>query len=216
MYRGAIFDLDGTILDSNHIWDRIDQQFLENHHLIWDEIYASIVKNMDYASAAEAVIKHYQLPNTTAEIMHEWESLAEQEYCLRVKMKNDVFPFMNILKEKVKKFSLVTFSPTRLCFCAMERLKIKHYFNHIELLSEIRGHKTRETYERVCRLLKVKPQECLGFEDNLNAAIAMRETGIKVYTIRDFSNERSEILFKENGFLLLEWKEIKESIKNIN
>ena len=47
----AIFDLDGTILDSNGVWDDIDRRFLDSINQPWDEEFAKMVAQSDYHKA---------------------------------------------------------------------------------------------------------------------------------------------------------------------
>ena len=38
-FKGAIFDLDGTIIDSMDVWERIDIKFLEKRNIIMTNDY---------------------------------------------------------------------------------------------------------------------------------------------------------------------------------
>ena len=52
-FSAFIFDLDGTLLDSMGVWDKIDRLWLsQNGHIPDDELLATF-KSMDFKSAAE-------------------------------------------------------------------------------------------------------------------------------------------------------------------
>ena len=51
--RGAIFDLDGTLLDSGHIWKDIDRLFLGKRGIEVPSDYYQAVAPLGFGGAAE-------------------------------------------------------------------------------------------------------------------------------------------------------------------
>jgi len=76
----AIFDLDGTILDSNSVWDDIDRRFLDSINQPWDEEFAKMVAQSDYHKAAVYTINRYHLETTPEALMKYWEDMAFEAY----------------------------------------------------------------------------------------------------------------------------------------
>ena len=37
-FEAAIFDLDGTLIDSNRVWEKIDRKYLDEKNIKWEEI----------------------------------------------------------------------------------------------------------------------------------------------------------------------------------
>ena len=57
--KGAIFDLDGTLLDSMGIWGEIDRRFLERRGIELPEDYIDAMKFMEFNRAAEYTIRRF-------------------------------------------------------------------------------------------------------------------------------------------------------------
>ena len=76
-----VFDLDGTLLDSNGIWRWVDETFLHQHgHKLTDE-YNAYVSHAIFPDAAHFTKVYYNLPITEAEIMDGWLALAKECLC---------------------------------------------------------------------------------------------------------------------------------------
>ena len=76
MWEGAVFDLDGTILDSMWIWESVDGRFLANHGLPVEESYLKALTNMNFPQAAAYTKERYAMAESEAAIMEEWYALA--------------------------------------------------------------------------------------------------------------------------------------------
>lgn len=60
--RAAIFDLDGTLLDSLHIWEDIDEEFLQKRGLAVPEGYCEAIASMGFLDAADYAKKRFGFP----------------------------------------------------------------------------------------------------------------------------------------------------------
>lgn len=59
MLKGAIFDLDGTLLDSMGVWEQIDIQFLSSRGFDVPGDYAQTIAPMGFLQAAEYTIRRF-------------------------------------------------------------------------------------------------------------------------------------------------------------
>ena len=48
-FKGAIFDLDGTIIDSMDVWETIDIKFLEKRNITMPNDYIEKINSMSFA-----------------------------------------------------------------------------------------------------------------------------------------------------------------------
>ena len=67
--EGAIFDLDGTLLDSMFIWSTIGEDYLRSRGVAPRGNLNEIFKNMSLQQAAQYYQTEYNLPGSTQEIM---------------------------------------------------------------------------------------------------------------------------------------------------
>ena len=83
-WEGAVFDLDGTILDSMGVWEIVDRRLpwrttgfpLKND-------YIQDLLTMHFAQAAEYTKKRYTMEKSEAQIMEEWFAIAKGNVCRR-------------------------------------------------------------------------------------------------------------------------------------
>ena len=66
--RGAIFDVDGTLLDSMKIWDNAGERYLQSRGRQAEPGLSRILFSMSLADGATYLKETYELPETTGEI----------------------------------------------------------------------------------------------------------------------------------------------------
>lgn len=79
-FNAAIFDLDGTILDSMDVWEHIDIQFLKKRNLLVPENYVTEICARSFEEAAQYTIDLFGLQETVEGIIEEWNNMAVEEY----------------------------------------------------------------------------------------------------------------------------------------
>lgn len=62
--KGAIFDLDGTLLDSTWVWKQVDVEFLGRYGHDVPEDYSDAIKAMGFEQVANYTIGRFGLPLT--------------------------------------------------------------------------------------------------------------------------------------------------------
>ena len=67
-FKGAIFDLDGTILDSMWVWKQVDVNFLGKRGIEISADYVKAISALNLKTAAEYTKERFQLPETVEEI----------------------------------------------------------------------------------------------------------------------------------------------------
>lgn len=209
----AIFDLDGTILDSNGVWDDIDRRFLDSINQPWDEEFAKMVAQSDYHKAAVYTINRYHLETTPEALMKLWEDMAFEAYRERVKLKDGVDEVIKWLHQKEIPLVLATLAPEVLYEPALERLGLLGYFSH--LTSANRDGFTKETpeiYHYLCQKFHAKEEETLSFEDSLVAMQSMHKAGLISVGIKDFRNYKNERDFRAISPFYYDWPEVRSHL----
>ena len=103
-FKGAIFDLDGTIIDSMGIWEKIDIKFFEEINIPMPSDYIKIINNMSFEESAIYTIKRFNLKESKENLIERWNQMAMFEYAHNIKLKPNVRTYLEKLKEN--KFKL--------------------------------------------------------------------------------------------------------------
>ena len=86
-FDAAIFDLDGTLLDSMYVWTRVDEIYFARHGMAVPEDYGRALAGLSYRESAEYTMRRFGFPGPWEEIVREWTELAREEYAFRVPLK---------------------------------------------------------------------------------------------------------------------------------
>ena len=92
-----LFDLDGTLLNSNRIWADVDREFLARRGFPYTKEYYEGVAHTIFPLAAEFTKKYCSLDESCEEIMAEWMELARDNYA-HVALKPCVREYLDYLR----------------------------------------------------------------------------------------------------------------------
>lgn len=195
-FKGAIFDLDGTILDSMWVWKQVDVNFLGKRGIPIPSDYAKAISAMNIKTAAEYTIDRFNLPETVEDVVEEWFSMAMKEYGEDVQLKSGVREYLAYLKAMDVKLAVATSSPEQLFLPCLENNEIFEFFDAIVTTMEVpRGKDFPDVYEEAARRIALKPSECIVFEDILKGVKAASQGGFYVVAVEEehAAEDREEI-----------------------
>ena len=137
MIKGAIFDLDGTLLDSMFIWDTIGEDYLRTIGYEPKEKLNETFKNLSLQQAACYYISEYGVTLTVDEIVDGVNKMIEKYYIDEVRLKPGVKELLQKFKDSEVKMCIATATDIHLVKAALERLSIDRYFSEIFTCSSV-------------------------------------------------------------------------------
>lgn len=166
--EGAVFDLDGTLLDSSWVWEKVDKKFLGDRGFQVPDDYVDEISPLGAERAAVYTIERFGLNEDKDDIVREWIEMAKKEYATEVVCKPYAKEFLEELHKLNIKMAVATSSDRELFMKTLEREGILKYFQKIVTVDEVeRGKGYPDIYEEAARRIKVNPHKCLVFEDIL-------------------------------------------------
>lgn len=196
-FDAAIFDMDGTIMDSLGIWERIDHDFLEKKRGIKvPGDYMHEIAAMSFSEIANYTKKRFSLPDTPQELMQEWTNMAKYEYAHNVPLKPHVKEYMTYLKKNGKKIVLCTSSPEYFFKPALKNNGIYDLFDAFANTCEAGvGKSSPKVYLLAADKAGVSPDRCIVFEDVITGIKSAKEAGMLTCGVYDArSDSRQEEL----------------------
>ena len=188
--QGVIFDLDGTILDSMHIWSDIGLLFLKNKGIEAPEGIEDEFVKMSMVQAAEYYIKNIDPTATVMDIVNEVNSLVQDFYFNEVIKKEGVEDFLKYLKEKDVKMCIATATDKHLVEKALERNGIREYFTEIFTCGSVgAGKDTPVIYDVALEHLETPKENTFVFEDALYAIETANKASYNIVGINDISEK---------------------------
>jgi len=204
-FKGAIFDLDGTVLDSMDVWERIDIAFLEKRGFTVPEDYITEISSMSFAEAAVYTVELFGLKESPENIIEEWNSMAIDEYSHRVKMKPYALEYLQKLKVNGIKLGVATGLPKALYEPVLKNNGIYDLFNSITSSDEVNRSKAfPDIFILAAQKLGLAPSECIVFEDIPEGVRSAKQAGMTVYGVYDKYSEdfREDIENIADGYIL--------------
>ena len=193
--KAAIFDLDGTLLDSMWVWSKVDFDFLGKRGIDPPEDYVENISSLNFREAAAYTVERFSLGDSVEEVMQEWYDLAKVEYSSSVKMKEGALDYLLALKDAGVKLAVATSLPPVLHVPALKNNGILHLFDAVCCTDEVeRGKRFPDVYYLAMRRIQEDPESCVIFEDIPPAVKSAKLTGARVCAVFD---EASALWWKE-------------------
>lgn len=184
--KAAIFDLDGTLVDSMWIWEKIDIDYLQLKGFELPEGIRDDIAHLSFEETAVYFKKRFNIEESIEEIMEDWHNMALEEYTHSVKLKSGAKDFLNLLRANNIKIALATSNSTTLLEIALKNNGIYEYFDVITTTNEVsRGKDFPDVYLLTAQKLNVDPSNCIVFEDILPAVMGAKAAGMKVIGVLD-------------------------------
>lgn len=196
----AIFDLDGTLIDSTGIWHQVDVDFFHNHNLPLPVGYFKELEHLGLEAAAEVVHQKYVHDASATEIVKEWRELAKQEYFYKIPLKEGAKELLETLKSNGVKLAAATANSEELYKPCLIRLGIYDYFEFVTDVNAVsKGKDSPEIYYSVCDKLSISKDNTIIFEDNGTALKTSFANGFLTIAVYDKASEKEERIKKENS-----------------
>ena len=190
--RGAIFDVDGTLLDSMFIWDTIGETYLRSIGYQPKENLNETFKNMSLHQAARYYQTEYGVTLSIDQIMDGVNAMLERYYRFEVSLRPGVAELLAQLQASGVKLCIATATDRYLVEAALERCGVLSCFGAIFTCNEVgHGKDEPDIFEEALRFLGTEKAETVVFDDALYAVRTAKEAGFPVVVIYD-SHEKNQ------------------------
>ncbi|MCD8004573.1 MAG: HAD family phosphatase [Oscillospiraceae bacterium] len=181
-----LFDLDGTLIDSNGVWAQIDVDFLSQRSLPCPKGYSAAVAHMTYPEAARYTKDRFHLQESPEEIQRVWLDMAREQYGEHIPLKKGVLEFLQRQSARGVPMGIVTSCMEPLCAAVLRRHGIETLFRQIITTAQVSRDKGfPDIYLLAARRAGIPPEDCTVFEDSPVAARGARAAGMRVVGVYD-------------------------------
>ena len=217
MLKGAIFDLDGTILDSMFIWDTIGEDYLRSLGKGPKENLKETFKTFTLEQAAHYYIENYEVTLSVDEIIDGVNKMVERYYAETVKLKPGIEVFLEKLKAKGVKMCIATVTDKPLVEISLDRLGVRDYFSEVFTCASV-GHSKEEPhiYREAQNHLGTSKKETAVFEDVVHALRTAKSDGFVTVGVFDVHEENQEELKMISDYYIENYSDFEKFCNSIN
>lgn len=210
--KSAVFDMDGTILDSNGAWDGCGLAVLEQ----WGyRPKPTLVEDLFPLGAGEIVRflkKEYQMTQSPEEIYQAMLAYMRWVYSEQVRLKPGVREVLLQLKAQGIPLTLATATVKECVIPALEQTGLAHVFDHILTCDDV-GHGKEEPhiFLEAMALMGTTPETTWLFEDAIHSIRTGRSLNMVICAIADPAGVPDEVeIRKKSDFYLETWAQWKD------
>ncbi|MBO5166461.1 MAG: HAD family phosphatase [Lachnospiraceae bacterium] len=190
-FKAVIFDLDGTLVDSMWMWEKIDIEYLGRFGIPLPEKLQESIEGMSFSETAVYFKERFSLKDELDKIKSDWNAMACDKYRHEVPYKEGAENFLQFCKANGIKLGVATSNSRELVEHAAEALRLHSYMDCIMTACEVqRGKPAPDIYLAVADKLGVSPSDCLVFEDILPGIMAGKNAGMTTCAVADAYSEK--------------------------
>lgn len=211
--KAAIFDMDGTLVDSMWMWTEIDEEYVDRF-ADKDQIdipgIQKAIEGMSMHETAVYLKELLHIPDSPEKMQQDWIDMAKDKYLHEVSLKRGAGALLKEMKKAGLRLGIATSNSRELACAGLRSTGVLETFDYVLTAKEAgRGKPAPDIYLHVADRLGIDPADCIVFEDVPNGALAGRRAGMSVCGVADdYSKDRQGELQKIADYFVHDFTEI--------
>ena len=184
--KGAIFDLDGTLINSMSIWQDLAVEFLKTKNITTDSSINLKLNQMGIYESCKFYKEEFNLPQTVEEIVKDMEKIIEDFYRDDTTVKEGLIELLEYFQKNGVKMYVATANNRYITDLVLKARDIDKYFSGLISCDDINKSKLfPDVYEKAMEIIGTEKSETIVFEDVLHAIKTSKKADFIVCGIYD-------------------------------
>ena len=221
--QGAIFDMDGTLVDSLSFWDAFwrdmgERYFGDPHFPMDAQHFDTHVRTMIFSHAISYLHGYLNIPCSAQEFEEFAASYVHRFYSTVAKAKTGAYELLSNLRARGVRVCLASATDRRYLNIALESCGLAEFFTPETILScsDIGVGKERpDVFLAACRVLKTPISETAVFEDSALALETAKGAGFVTVGVYDSHQTAQERLSAASDIYLGEGKTLIDVLAHV-
>lgn len=211
-----LFDCDGTILDSMHIWIEPINKLLNKYNYTLTKEEKGAMEALDYESTCMWLAENIAKDMSYEDLKKYFDETIHHAYEQTLLPKKGAKEILKKLKDEGFEMAVASSTNIKLLEKALRRIDLIDCFEFIITPDSSPYNKgQKEFWKLACHKLDEKPENVMLYDDALYAIKSAKSVGIKTCGIKDFPYNKNEWghIVEESYMILDDIKDI--DIKNL-
>jgi HAD superfamily hydrolase (TIGR01509 family) len=203
----AIFDMDGTLIDSMVFWKNLATEYLTSKGIL--QIPADILEQIKPMTMSESAALFRREFGLTGDVEAQMNEMMEDHYRNDIPLKPGVWEYLENLHRQGVRMCVASATAEHLMESCLTRLGVRQYFEYLLSCETVgAGKRSPLVYQEAARRLGVVPGQIAVYEDALYAVQTAKAAGFHVVGVYDDSAAGSwQAIEQESDEVILNWEE---------
>lgn len=205
--RFAIFDMDGTLIDSMIFWKDLASEYLNSKGV--EKIPADILEQIKPMTLSESAALFRREFGLTGDPEAEMTAMMDEHYRNDIPLKSGVREYLQKLHNRGVRMCVASATVEHLMGSCLTRLGVRDYFEFLLSCETVgSGKRSPIVYHESAKRLNAAPEEIAVYEDALYAVQTAKGAGY--YTVGVYDDSAAEnwaAIEKLADEIILKWEE---------
>ena len=203
----AIFDMDGTLIDSMVFWKNLATEYLTSKGIL--QIPADILEQIKPLTMSESAALFRREFGLTGDVEAQMNEMMEDHYRNDIPLKPGVWEYLENLHRQGVRMCVASATAEHLMESCLTRLGVRQYFEFLLSCETVgAGKRSPLVYQEAARRLGAVPGQIAVYEDALYAVQTAKAAGFHVVGVYDDSAADSwQAIEQESDEVILNWEE---------
>ena len=205
--RFAIFDMDGTLIDSMKFWKNLALEYLSSKGI--KHVPAEILQKIKPMTMSESAALFQEVFGLSGDVEAEMNAMMDEHYRNDIPLKDGVRAYLDMLHRKGVRMCVASATAEQLMESCLSRLGVRDYFMFLLSCETVGAGKTSPlVYHESAKRLQANPNEIAVYEDALYAVKTAKNAGYYVIGVYDESAAKNwEAVTKIADEVIDNWEE---------
>ncbi len=182
---GAVFDMDGTLFDTERIYHEIWHELAAERGIELGDSFAADVSGTGGEKMYRILERYYRVPDGSV-VERMWQERSQERLKTRVPLKPGTMELLEYLEAQGYVMAVASSSPMTWITHYLDVSGTGKYFREVISGRQIaNGKPAPDIFLIACERLGVKPENCYVFEDSRNGVEAGHAAGCRTVLIPD-------------------------------